>query len=152
VSSLSFPNSPPVAPPVPIKTKMNEDFEDMAENVDFLNILNSKLLRKSEKTKILNRVKKGQIKKLSRLLFNTLNGGLATARPKTMELLNEKKNLKTVLFLIDPDVSIEKKKQKLICHPEKFRPWSGALMTDLQAAVHDDLSPKEESTGSGEED
>jgi len=131
---------------------MDEEFEDMAENIDFLNILNSKLLKKSEKTRILNRVKKGQIRKLSRLLYNTLNGGLATARPKTLELLKEKKNLDTIEFLLDPKVSIEKKKQKLICHPKKFHPWSGALMTDLQAVVHDGLSPKEESTGSGEED
>jgi len=133
--------------------EMNEELESIAESVDFLNILDSKMLKKKEKEKILTRVRKGQIRKLSTLLFNTLNGGLPTVRTKTMELLTDKRNLETIKILLDPKVSIARKKRTLVCHPKKFSSWSSALVTDLHTAIHDGMtSSKEEETAERDSD
>jgi len=121
--------------------KMSKTFEELADKVEFLNIINSSCLKKKEKEAVLAKLKKSRIGDLSNLLHNSLNGGLAL-RPSTKELLMDDKNKPFITLLIDPSISRKRKLAALISHPKKVSAWSRSLLTDLHGAIHRGESPK----------
>jgi hypothetical protein len=120
---------------------MSKTFEELADKVEFLNIINSSCLKKKEKEAVLAKLKKSRIGDLSNLLHNSLNGGLAL-RPSTKELLMDDKNQPFITLLIDPSISRKRKLAALISHPKKVSAWSRSLLTDLHGAIHRGESPK----------